>query len=99
MIMEYPKGGNHVDEEYGRLEIRLIKLLEERGISKNKLSHKAEMNWKQIDNYCNNNIARLDTFVLCKICAALNCKIEDLLTYIPPNQPHNENHESSSNHT
>lgn len=25
------------------------------------------MNWKQIDNYCTNNITRLDVFVLCKL--------------------------------
>ena len=45
-----------MDENYGRLEIRLNELLKERGLSKNKLSHKAEMNWKQIDNYCTNNM-------------------------------------------
>ena len=38
-----------MDENYGHLEIRLNELLKERGLSKNKLSHKAEMNWKQID--------------------------------------------------
>ena len=60
-----------MDENYGRLEIRLNELLKERGLSKNKLSHKAEMNWKQIDNYCTNNISRLDVFVLCKLCTVL----------------------------
>ena len=41
------------------------------------------MNWKQIDNYCNNNITRLDTFVLCKLCTVLNCEIKDLLIFVP----------------
>ena len=45
-----------MDEEYGRLEIRLSELIKEKGLSKNKLSYKAEMNWKQIDNslFCAN---------------------------------------------
>ena len=43
-----------------------------------------EMNWKQIDNYCTNNITRLDVFVLCKLCTVLECKIEDLLVFYPP---------------
>ena len=73
-----------MDENYGRLEIRLNELLKERGLSKNKLSHKAEMNWKQIDNYCTNNISRLDVFVLCKLCTVLDCSIQDLLVFYPP---------------
>lgn len=48
-----------MEEDFGSLEIRLNELLKQKGLSKNKLSHKAEMNWKQIDNYCTNNISRL----------------------------------------
>lgn len=35
-------------------------------------------------NYCNNNITRLDVFVLCKLCTVLECNIEDLLVFCPP---------------
>ncbi len=72
-----------MDKDYGHLEIRLMELIKERGLNKYKLSNKAEMNWKQIDNYCNNNITRLDTFVLCKLCTVLNCEIKDLLIFVP----------------
>jgi len=73
-----------MEEDYGYLEIRLADLLEEKGISRNKLSYKAEMNWKQINNYYKNNITRLDTFVLCKLCTVLECEIQDLLVFHPP---------------
>lgn len=73
-----------MDENYGRLEIRLDELLRKKGLSKNKLSHKAEMNWKQIDNYCTNSVTRLDTYVLCKLCTVLECDIQDLLAFYPP---------------
>ena len=36
-----------MEENYGHMEIRLNELLKKKGLSKNKLSHKAEMNWKQ----------------------------------------------------
>lgn len=72
-----------MEVDYGRLEIRLNELLQEKGLSKNKLSYKAEMNWKQIDNYCTNNITRLDVFVLCKLCTVLECEIQDLLVFHP----------------
>ena len=72
-----------MDDDYGRIQIHLAILMEKKGYNKNNLSYKAVMNWKQIDNYCNNTITRLDTFVLCKLCKALNCEIQDLLEYIP----------------
>lgn len=75
-----------LENEYGHLEIKLNELLKKKGLNKNKLSHKAEMNWKQIDNYCTNTVTRLDVSVLCKLCTALDCEIQDLLEYCPPNQ-------------
>ena len=72
-----------MEDKFGYMEIRLNELLKKKGLSKTKLSYKAEMNWKQIDNYCTNNITRLDVFVLCKLCTVLDCKIEDLLVFHP----------------
>ena len=72
-----------MEDNYEHLEGRLDELLKKKGLSKNKLPHKAEMNWKQIDNYCKNNIARLDVYVLCKLCTVLDCRIEDLLEFHP----------------
>lgn len=69
--------------DYGTIKIKLDKLLTENEMSKNKLSHKAEMQRSQINGYCNNSITRLDVDVLARICHSLNCKIEDLLEYVP----------------
>lgn len=73
-------------EEYGTIRIKLDELIEKAGISKNKLSHKAEMQRSQINNYCNNQITRLDIDVLARICTVLNCSISDLLEFIPPEE-------------
>lgn len=80
-----------MDEKYGWIEIRLNKLLEEKEISKNKLSHRCEMSWSQLNSYCKNDVTRLDTFVLCKLCTVLDCKIEDLLVFHPSEK--NSTHE------
>lgn len=72
-------------DQYGTIKINLSKLIEEKGISKNKLSHRAEMQRTQINHYCNNTITRLDIDVLARICTVLDCEIGDLLEYVPPN--------------
>jgi len=73
-------------ENYGTIRIKLKELLEKTGLSKNKLSHRAEMQRTQINHYCNNTITRLDTDVLARLCKTLNCTISDLLEYIPPEE-------------
>jgi putative transcriptional regulator len=72
-----------VEENYGHLEIRLAELIEKKGLNRNKVSLRAAMNWRQVDRYCENDITRLDTFVLCKLCTALECEIQDLLVFVP----------------
>ncbi len=70
-------------ESYGTIRIKLDELIKEAGISKNKLSHRAEMQRSQINHYCNNEITRLDTDVLARICTVLECGIGDLLEFVP----------------
>lgn len=71
-------------QEYGVIKIKLKEQLEKKGLSKNKLSHRAEMQRTQINNYCNNKITRLDTDVLARLCTVLECEISDLLEFVPP---------------
>ena len=75
------------EHNFGYIKIKLDELIKEKGISKNKLSHRAEMQRTQIHQYCSNEITRLDTAVLARLCATLNCRLEDLLEYIPADQP------------
>lgn len=71
-------------QDYGHVAVRLAELIEEKGISKNKLLHRAELERTQLNQYCNGKIIRVDLSVLARICNALDCKIEDILEYIPP---------------
>ncbi len=70
--------------KYGTIRIKLDELIENKKISKNKLGHLAEMQRTQINNYCRNEITRLDTDVLARICTVLECNIGDLLEFVPP---------------
>ena len=70
--------------EYGTIRIMLDELLKAYGLSKNMLSHRAEMPRTQINNYCYDTINRLAIDVLARLCTVLNCEIGDLLEFIPP---------------
>ena len=72
------------DLDYGYIRIKLNELIHQQGISKNKLAHRAEMQRTQLNQYCQGTVTRLDTAVLARLCHALDCRIEDLLEYIPP---------------
>ena len=71
--------------EYGTIRIKLDELLKASGLSKKMLSHRAEMQRTQINNYCKNQITRLDIDVLARLCTVLDCEIGDLLEFVPPN--------------
>lgn len=80
---------DRADKDYGQLKIRLSELIAEKGLNRNQVSLKAAMSWKQVDRYCDNDISRLDVFVLCKLCTVLECSIHDLLVFLPADQKHN----------
>ena len=69
---------------YGTIRIKLDEIIEKQGISKNKLAHRAEMQRTQLNQFCKGTVTRLDTAVLARLCCALDCRIEDLLEYDPP---------------
>jgi putative transcriptional regulator len=72
--------------DYGHIRIHLDELIQEKGISKNKLSQRAEMQRTQVNRFCNNDISRLDTAVLARLCTTLDCSISELLEFVPPEQ-------------
>lgn len=71
------------DQKYGCIRIKVDQLIREKGISKNKLAHRAEMQRTQLNQYCNNEITRLDTAVLARLCTALECDVQDILEFVP----------------
>lgn len=72
------------DLEFGSIKLHLKELMEKRNLSLSKLSFRAEMQRTQLKHYYDGSIQRLDMSVLCRLCYALDCDLNDLLEYIPP---------------
>lgn len=73
-----------IDINYGHIQIHLAELMKEQNISINKLAFRAEMQRTQLKAYIKGDIQRLDMDVLSRLCHALECNLDDLITYIPP---------------
>lgn len=72
------------DIEYGSIRLKLGELMEEQNISINKLAFRSEMQRTQLKAYRDNKVQRVDLAILSRLCYALDCDINDLLEYIPP---------------
>lgn len=63
------------------IRITLDTLLQQHGISRYELSKRTGIQYQIIDNYYKNRVKRYDSYVLERICEALNCQISDVLIY------------------
>ena len=51
------------------------------GVTRYQLAKRTGINYQIIDNYYKNKVVRYDSDILDRICKALHCKIEDILTF------------------
>ena len=81
----YDKGGPENLHKFGKIEIKLSDLLEQKGVSRNMLRYLAEMQRSYVNRYYNNNdVALINVRTLAKLCYALECSVDDILVFIPP---------------
>lgn len=71
------------EQNHGKIKIKIADVMKEKQISKTKLSYLAFLQLRQLNNLVNEKAARVDFDVLARICHALDCKIEDILEYVP----------------
>lgn len=64
------------------IRICLDKTLKKLNISRYELAKRTGVQYQIIDNYYKNRVKRYDSFVLEKICIALECDINDIVEYV-----------------
>lgn len=82
------------DQDHGKIKIKIADVMKEKQISKTKLSYLAFLQLRQLNNLINEKAARVDFDVLARICHALDCRIEDILEYVPADQEEDNNSEN-----
>ena len=63
------------------IKITLDNALKNAGITRYELAKRTGIQYQKIDNYYKNKIKRYDSYILERICGALDCKIEDIIEY------------------
>ena len=71
--------------ENGCYLFKLDDILEENNISKNKIMRDTNTDFKVIQRIFNGELSKIDITVLARLCDYLNCKITDIVEYIPNN--------------
>ena len=69
------------------VRLTIDKYLDKHGITRYELAKRTEIKFQTIDRYYKNRVVRYDTYILNRICAALNCNICDIIEYVNDNTP------------
>ena len=69
--------------EYGTIKVNLNKLMEKAGISTYKLNNATNVRFQTIQNLQKDVATRIDFNVLARLCYSLDCKVSDILEYVP----------------
>lgn len=68
-------------KDYGKITFNIKKVMDEKNITRSKLSRLANIRFEVADKWYNGNIERMDIDVLARICYVLDCNVIDLMTY------------------
>ncbi len=63
------------------VKLILDQYLAKRGITRYELAKRTDVKFQTIDRYYKNRVVRYDSYILDRICAALECEISDILEY------------------
>ena len=64
------------------IRLTIDKMLEKRGITRYELAKRTEIKFQTIDRYYKNRVIRYDSYILDRICAVLECNVDDIIEYV-----------------
>jgi len=64
------------------IRICLDEILERCNVSRYELAKRTGIQYQIIDNYYKNKVKRYDSFVLERICTALDCEVSDIIKFV-----------------
>ena len=68
------------------VRLTIDKYLDKIGITRYELAKRTEVKFQTIDRYYKNRVVRYDSYILDRICTALECNICDIIEYVKDDQ-------------
>ena len=69
--------------EYGTIKVKIDEIMKKKGISTYDLNSKSNIRYQTLQVLQDNSASRIDFEVLAKLCYSLDCKVEDIIEYVP----------------
>ena len=69
------------------VKLTIARYLDKRGITRYELAKRTEIKFQTIDRYYKNRVVRYDSYILDRICAALDCTLCDIIEYVKDDEP------------
>ena len=64
------------------VRLTIDRYLDKRGITRYELAKRTEVKFQTIDRYYKNRVVRYDSYILDRICTALECDLCDIIEYV-----------------
>lgn len=64
------------------IRLTIDKYLDKHGITRYELAKRTEIKFQTIDRYYKNRVIRYDSYILDRICEALECNVCDIIEYV-----------------
>ncbi len=64
------------------VRLTIDKYLDKHNITRYELAKRTEVKFQTIDRYYKNRVVRYDSYILDRICAALECNLCDIIEYV-----------------
>lgn len=64
------------------VRLTIDRYLEKLGVTRYELAKRTEVKFQTIDRYYKNRVVRYDSYILDRICSALDCELCDIIEYV-----------------
>ena len=71
-------------DDYGKIVLHISDILEQKGISRNKICKDLDIPRTNFNRYCRGDFQRIDVGLLCKLLNYLDCSVDELIEYMRP---------------
>ena len=68
-------------KNYGKINLKLKELMDKENITRNYLARAIHTRFEVIDKWYANDVEKIDTDILARICFVLKCQISDIIEY------------------